>query len=578
MKLTRNLAAAAYGVAAAAALGTLLSACGDFLKRDPVGVIGGEQLNTPTNVDGMVVSAYAALGNDHWITPYTSMWPYGDVRSGDAYKGGGGTGDLNDYNNLEQFVFTTPTTGVLDQMWFRLYVGVGRANDALRRLNEMTEAEYPARTTRQAEVRFIRGHFYFLLKTMYNRVPWIDETLPVTDYERTSNVALTNDALWQKIADDFQFAAANLPATQAQEGRVTKYAALAYLAKVQLYRAYVQNDQHTVTSVDQSKLQQVVQLADSVIGSGKYGLTADFAENFLWETEKNREAVFKINMSLADGTPNGRVDMGNGLNYSMAPGYGCCWFHIPSQNLINAFRTDAAGLPQFTTFNQMSLVDSADYWTSSVDPRVDHTVGIVSHPFKYDATFVFQPTWARTPQVYGTHSSMKELQHPKCSCLMAVGPFWASSKDIEAIRYADVLLWKAEALIELGRQNDALPIVNEVRARAASSTARLKYANGTPVSNYNVKPYTAASWTQEYARQALRWERRLEFAMEGSRFFDLVRWGVAAQTLNDYFAVEKTRHDYLRNAQFTAGRDEYLPIPQPQISFTQGLYQQNPGY
>jgi hypothetical protein len=562
----------------AAALGVALSACNDFLQRNPVGVIGGEQLNTPTNVEGMVIAAYAALGNDHWITPYTTMWPYGDVRAGDAYKGGGGTGDVNDYNNLEQFVFTQASLGVLDQMWFRLYIGVGRANDALRRLDQMSETDFPNKITRQAEMRFVRGHFYFLLKRLFNRVPWIDETLPETEYEKTSNVALSNDELWEKIAADFRFAADNLPATQADEGRASKYAATAYLAKVQLYRAYVQADNHAVTSIDQTKLQEVVTLTDAVINSGKYGLTADFAENFLWETEKNREAVFKINMSVADGTPNGRVDMGNGLNYSMAPGYGCCWFHIPSQNLINAFKTDVTGLPQFNTYNQTSLIDSLDYWTNTVDPRVDHTVGIVSHPFKYDPTFIFQPSWARTPQVYGTHSSMKELQHPKCSCLVAVGPFWASSKDIEVIRYADVLLWKAEALIELGRPVEALPIINEIRARAANSTTRLKYANGTPVSNYNVGPYSAGAWTQDYARQALRWERRLEFAMEGHRFFDLVRWGIAAQTLNDYLTVEMTRHDYLQNALFTAGRDEYLPIPEQQISFTQGLYQQNPGY
>jgi starch-binding outer membrane protein, SusD/RagB family len=562
----------------AAALGVALSACNDFLQRNPVGVIGGEQLNTPTNVEGMVIAAYAALGNDHWITPYTTMWPYGDVRAGDAYKGGGGTGDVNDYNNLEQFVFTQASLGVLDQMWFRLYIGVGRANDALRRLDQMSETDFPNKITRQAEMRFVRGHFYFLLKRLFNRVPWIDETLPETEYEKTSNVALSNDELWEKIAADFRFAADNLPATQADEGRASKYAATAYLAKVQLYRAYVQADNHAVTSIDQTKLQEVVTLTDAVINSGKYGLTADFAENFLWETEKNREAVFKINMSVADGTPNGRVDMGNGLNYSMAPGYGCCWFHIPSQNLINAFKTDVTGLPQFNTYNQTSLIDSLDYWTNTVDPRVDHTVGIVSHPFKYDPTFIFQPSWARTPQVYGTHSSMKELQHPKCSCLVAVGPFWASSKDIEVIRYADVLLWKAEALIELGRPVEALPIINEIRARAANSTTRLKYANGTPVSNYNVGPYSAGPWTQDYARQALRWERRLEFAMEGHRFFDLVRWGIAAQTLNDYLTVEMSRHDYLQNALFTAGRDEYLPIPEQQISFTQGLYQQNPGY
>ena len=563
---------------AAAVLGLALPGCKDFLDYTPTGTINGDQLDTPENVDGMVVAAYAALGNDHWITPFSSLWPYGNVRAGDAYKGGGGTGDINEYNSLEQFVFVKPTDGPIDGMWYRIYVGISRVNDALRRVEAQREAQYPNKAVRAAELRFLRGHFYFTLKRLFDRVPWIDETTPETDYAKVGNDVLTSDQLWQKIADDFRAAADGLPATQPQRGRATKGAATAYLAKVQLSRAYPQNAQHQVTGVDPQRLQEVVQLADQVIGSGLYGLTADYAENFLYETENNREVVFAIQMSRNDGTPTGRVDMGNGLNYHMGPGYGCCWFHIPSQNLINAYKTDAAGLPQLATFNQTSLADSADYWTNTVDPRLDHTVGIVGHPFKYRPTYVFQPSWARTPQVYGTHSSMKELQPPDSPALQAVGPFWASAKDVVVLRYADVLLMKAEALIELGRQDEARPIINEIRARAAASTGRLKYADGSPIANYHVQPYPAAGWTQDHARQALRFERRLELALEGQRFFDLVRWGVAAQTLNAYFDVERTRHDYLRQARFTAGRDEYLPIPQNQVNFTQGLYKQNPGY
>ena len=140
----------------AAALGACLSGCDDFLKKDPVGTIAGEQLDTPENVEGMVVAAYAALGNDHWITPYTSLWPYGDLRSGDAYKGGGGTGDVSEYNGLEQFVFVQTTYGPLDRLWYRLYVGVARANDALRRLNATSDQELPGRASRLAEMHFVR--------------------------------------------------------------------------------------------------------------------------------------------------------------------------------------------------------------------------------------------------------------------------------------------------------------------------------------------------------------------------------------------------------------------------------------
>ena len=153
-----------------------------------------------------------------------------------------------------------------------------------------------------------------------------------------------------------------------------------------------------------------------------------------------------------------------------------------------------------------------------------------------------------------------------------------TAKNYDILRYDDILLMQAEAYIELGQQDNARPLINMIRTRAAASTARLKKADGTFPSKYNVKEYPAAGWTQAYAREALQWERRLEFATEGPRFFDLVRWGIAEQTLNAYIAVEKNRRTFLATAKFTAGRDEYLPIPQSEITFTNGLYKQNPGY
>jgi hypothetical protein len=153
-----------------------------------------------------------------------------------------------------------------------------------------------------------------------------------------------------------------------------------------------------------------------------------------------------------------------------------------------------------------------------------------------------------------------------------------TAKNYDVLRFDDILLIQAEAYIQLGEQDKALSLINQVRERAAKSTNRLKKSDGTFSSNYNVKPYSSAGWTKDFAFKALQWERRLEFATEGPRFFDLVRWGIAESTLNKYIEKEKSRRTFLATAKFTAGRDEYLPIPQAEITFTNGLYKQNPGY
>jgi len=565
----------------ALSLSSLSVACHDkeFLNVDPTGALGDAQLNTAENADKQVIAAYSQLGNDIYYVPYTSMWPYGNVRGGDAYKGGGGTADVDAFHFYETFTFNRVDISNTDEFWYRMYLSISRCNDALRRLNAVDASAMPNKAVRQGEVRFLRGHFYFLLKEMFKYVPYIDENLATDQYPTVSNMALSNDALWSKIADDFRAAVAALPAIQPEIGRANKSAAQAYLAKTLLYQAYNQDDNNAVTGIDAGKLAEVNSLCDQVIASGKYSLHSDFATNFLTEGDNGVESVFAIQFSRNDGTPKGRTDRGNELNYPMNPDYGCCSFHQPSQNLINAFKTDANGLPRFTDFNTSGdLVTAGDFLATTVDPRVDHTVAVVGHPFKYSPTFVFDNSWVRVPQVYGLNLSMKESVLPTDPSFQKTPPFMSSSKNWAVIRYADVLLWKAEALIELNRSADALPLINQIRQRAMNSTGRLKQANGAATSNYKIGLYPTAGFTQSYAREALRFERRMEFAMEGCRFFDLVRWGISAPYMNAYFAKEKNLRQYLSTATFTAGRDEYMPIPLNQINLSKGLYKQNHGW
>jgi hypothetical protein len=565
--------------------------CKKYLDYQPQGALTLAQVSTPSQVDGLCTAAYAAIGNDFWDGPITSMWEYGSVRSDDAYKGGGSIADQGQMDVYEQFyLLNAENNGYgnygFTETWIRCYAAISRADLALRALNTMTDAQFPNRTKRIGEMHFLRGHMFFLLKVLFNQVPYFDENATDAVILKTSNVQYTSDQLWDKIAGEFQTAINDLPTTQPGEpGRANQLSAKAYLAKVRLYQAYTQDANHNVTGIDATKLQQVVSLTNDVINSGQYHLNDDFAKNFLYGYDNGPESIFAIQYSSDDGTKIGRLSMSTSLNYfAGAPQYGCCAFHIPSQNLVNAFKTDANGLPEFDTFNApgTEMVNPSDFQTNGVDPRLDHTVGIAGHPFKYNPAIPYEHTWERTAGIYGGFGTMKELQLATCPCFVKVGPFYGTSVNMDVIRYDDVLLMQAEAQIELNNPGAALPLINQIRARAANSTGMLKDANGNYPSNYRISTYQPGvnipTWDQATARKALRFVRRLEFAMESPRFFDLVRWGVAAETLNAYFAIEKNRHTFLTNAQFTKGRNEYFPIPEQEIQFTNGAYTQNPGY
>ena len=567
-------------ITVAAALLLPMTACDSFLELTPQGIANSDDLNSVDNVEKMVIAAYSALGNDNYQDGMFSPWPYGDLRAGDAYKGGAGTGDMGDFHLFETFVYLRDDNSYLDKRWYAQYINIARCNDALKRINALSESDYAKKKMREAEVRFLRAHFYFEIKIMFKHIPWVDENDQSEDYINISNVEYTDQQLWEMIIEEFRYAVNNLPETQDEVGRANKNMAQAYLAKALLYAAYVQDDQHNVTSIDQNKLQEVVTLCQGL--GNRYALADDFAENFLCETENGKESIFAIQHSVNDNTLRGRLDWGAMLNYPMNPDYGCCGFHCPSQNMVNAFQTDANGLPQFDTYNDNNIQTAEDLLTHNIDPRLNHTVAIPGAPYKYNPEFIFETSWTRDPSTYGSFMSMKETVLPDCPCFAFASPFMSSGKNRDIIRYDDVMLWQAEALIELGRHQEALPLINAIRERAARSTTRLVDVQGDPIGKYVVAAYepgkNCPAWTQEFARKALRWERRLEMSQEGTRYFDLVRWGIAAETVNAYFAVEKTRRTYMGEAQCTKNRDEYFPIPKNQINFSKKLYQQNHGW
>lgn len=560
----------------------LFLGCTDHLDYQPRGAVSQSNLQNVEGAELLVTAAYASLGADDWSNAtHTTNWLYGSVRSDDAYKGGGSTADQGNMDRYERFAFILTDMSQQNNVWTAFYHAIKRTNDALNVINELDSNEYPQKAQRIAEMRFIRAHNYFRLVMFFKNVPWIDETVPVEDYKTISNKEFTQDQLWSKIADEFKFAMENLPEVQNEVGRPTSFAAAGYLARTRLFQAFEQDENHNVVNVNQAHLNEVVTHTNYIINSGRFQLNSDYAYNFITSFDNSAESVFAVQHSYDDGTPNGRLNMAYGLNYNMSPRYGCCWFHVPSQNMINAFKTSETGTPLFDTFNDVTVTTQAEFDQFNFDPRISHTVGIPGHPYKYDPNFIYDRGWARAPEIYGIFSNMKDVQHPDNSDFRPVGSFFGSAKNTDIIRYDDILLMNAEALIELGRQSEALPVINQVRMRASNSTTMTKKSDGSTPLNYNVQPYVDGQniiWTQENARQALRWERRLEFAMESWRFFDLVRWGIADEVLNSYFETERERRAFLQTAMFTKNRNEYLPIPQQQIDLSEGLYIQNPGY
>ena len=574
----------------------LLSCSDDFLKNPPQGPLSEANMNDPAAVDLLVNSAYATFGcryadsNDPHLFPLTN-WSYGEVRADNAYKGGGGETDLWEVHDMETAKIQ-PNNGFLDGKWFNAYCGISRCTSTIRTLRKVDESQVPARDTRIAEIRVIRDHWYFELVRLFNRIPYMDIDLPENEYVNVRNDEFTREEHLDRIANDLLEAAESLPETQTQIGRINKRAALAYAAKVKLYQAYEQDPQtNAVVNVNKALLKEVVDIIDGISG---YDLLADFQHLDMLEYENGPEAVLTVQFSKNDGTADGgRVNWSMLLNSMTGPG--CPWqgdgFFLPSQDLINAYQTDENGLPLFDYQSRPDYgvveFDSSDansyHLTNvdgNVDPRLDFVTGRPTIRYK---TYLGSPCglWVRNRDAYGYNNTKRFWLSPESDDANQGWPWGASALNWQIIRYADLLLYKAEALIEMGSADnldEARTLINRVRDRARKSAYVKDFNNPTrDAANYSIGLYPAAGWNQDYARKALRTEMRLEKAMEGERFYDLVRWGIAKEVMNNYFKAEKDNRIYYQNASFETG-EEYFPVPVAQYNFSGGKYVQNPGY
>ncbi|WP_234571898.1 RagB/SusD family nutrient uptake outer membrane protein [Rhodohalobacter sp. 614A] len=601
----------------------LFYGCEDFLSVPAKGSLGEEVLANTQGVETSLLGAYAALdgaglGYNAWETsPHN--WVYGSVVGGDAHKGSE-PADQAPINEMMAGNFI-PTSSFFNNKWKALYEGISRANATLSLLEQVEDMSEDQIARARGEARFLRGHYYFELRKMFNKVPWIDET--------TEDLNQPNDSeIWPNIEADFQYAFDNLPETHGERGRVNRWAAAAYLARTYVY---------------QEKWNEAKSLYDQIIPNGvtSQGVSYDLANGF-WDNwnpgmeDGLPEAVFSIEQVANDGTGGiNNANFGMMLNFPQdASTFRCCGFYSPTQDLVNSYRTQD-GLPLIDGYNNeivkndlgVTSSQQFDMYGGELDPRLDWTVGRRGVPYHDWGPFPGQ-RWVRDQNFGGPYYAKKNIYWKSQEAQYADNRSWApgTAINIPVIRFADVLLMAAEAEVETGSLEQAQTYVNRVRERASrpeswvdndlnrgfasavvnnesemltteveagewvvreDTGTTFTFIGGDPGNisswneysepNYNISQYTIPWSDTNTAREAVRFERKLELAMEGHRFFDLVRWGVAQEVLSDFYIYEGSVFpgSEFANGQF---RNEYYPIPQRQIDLSEGTLQQNLGY
>lgn len=544
----------------------------NFLEVAPASSLSFNELSSKEGIEGALIGTYSMLLGRNGFYGDGSNWLWGSIMGGDANKGST-AGDQSIINEIQAFNAQSNNPAIL-QKYRSLYEGVARANTTLRLLQNAEEKVTPADRIRiEAEARFLRAHYYFELKKIFNNTPYVDEY-----WDEVTPVRNDKD-LWPFIEADFQFAFEQLPETQAQLGRANKWAAGAYLAKAYLY----QNNFSSAKAV----FDQVI--SNGVTTSGeKLGLLPNYPDAFHSIQDNSRESLFATQAAVSTGSVV-NANLGMVLNFPLSgsdgPG-GCCGFFQPSLELANSFRTNVDGLPlldetynlpQHHLINDLSVSSDEEFIMDkgNLDPRLDHSIGRRGIPY-LDWGLHPGKNWIRDQAYAGPYSPKKFSYFRSGIGIENDLSSWTpgfTAVNYTIIRFADVLLMAAEAEIELNDLEKARDYINRVRSRAKNSNLIDTEAN------YVIDLYPPFE-NQSQARLAVRFERKLELAMEGHRFYDLIRWGVAEETLNFYLQYEdQFITPPFAGARFTAGKNEYLPLPQTEIDL-QGadIISQNPGY
>ncbi|SDM56038.1 RagB/SusD family nutrient uptake outer membrane protein [Pedobacter antarcticus] len=557
---------------------SILSCSKDFLDKKPQGELTEEQLTSQDGVEGLLIGTYGLLNGNidgTWgnYAAGPSQWLLGEVTSDNAHKGSS-NGDQPEMNALEQHA-PTGVNDNLENLWNRCFEGIQRANNTLKILaslqagNGGTKFGAEREKEIQAEARLLRAHYYFFLVRAFKDVPYISET--------TTTPTVPNDKdIYPEIQADLEFAVANLGTAKpkGEIGRMDKYSAQAYLGKVLLY---------------QKKFPEAYAQLNAVILAKPALNTLAFTDNFDITRENGPESIVTVQHSVGtDGTGGDNGNVGDMLNFPYGNGLpiACCGFFQPSIDLASAYKVDANGLPlldgsyrtnPYKSDFGLTAAQKAAYkvdQTLALDPRIDYTMGRRGVPFR-DWGIMTGDSWIRDASNGGPFVNYKNtIEAAQIASGTGPGNTNITGLNVNLIRLADVYLMAAECAVETGDLGRAMTLVNAVRARAALLPG--KTIGGAPAANYKVGQYTSFP-NPTYARNAVRFERRLELAMEGHRFYDLVRWGIAKETLESYFGFEGGYFNYLKGLTIEA-RDTYFPIPQQQIDRSGGVLKQSTGY
>lgn len=535
----------------ALALATLsLSSCNDWLTEETPGTTKVSEFFTSLSTAEAVVNAAYVPMTWEFGTTYYPEWYFGDIVSDDALKGGQDINDGADLRELENFKANSDNEILLG--YYRAqWQGIQRANLAIDEIpttrieTEGDEAEKQAkyRDRYLGEAYFLRGYYYFRLARMFGGMPLIDyvikssnqwaqtrstmdETLnfAIEDFKRAENL------LWEK--DKY---------SNEELGRATKGAAQAMLLKANLYRAdYLRNAGNETEA--QKYFAEAAKWGKEVIQSRQYSLWPNYLDNFRLANENGRESVFEIQYTEEATSDYGgegytRGTMTTILQRSRSSAFGeAGWgYDRPTQNLYNEYEAGDARRDETILVPTDEQIETPAQEIYCGDRMLNRKYAMYND---------------------GANGGIYKLAHAT-----------RSPKNNIQIRYADVLLMYAEACCESGDLPSAKTALKEVRDRAGLSPF----------------PYTAViqgqtvtfNDNQEDLRKAIRHERRVELAMEGHRWFDLTRWGIAKETMDTYMAGETEEAKELYGT-FQKGKHELFPIPSKEIDLS-GI-EQNPNW